>query len=93
MARSYMYFPQRGRRSRHGGEAFTGTTADQAYFCKTTVSQACRDAVLATRDQITAYANAKGDLIANVSFFVDGPRPACLAKKACACDKPRRTYG
>src|SRR5262249_36937143 len=37
---------------------------------------------------IGAYTNAKGVLIANVSFFVDGPRPACLAKKACACAEP-----
>jgi hypothetical protein len=88
MARSYMFF--RSVEDGLGTQAkpFTGTTADQAYFCANPVSQACRDAVVSTKGQITSHANAKGAVTANVSFYIDGPRPACLASKACACPKP-----
>jgi len=88
MARTYMYFSNGEDGKGTQAKPFLGTQADQAYHCSTSISQACRDAVSATKDQISAYKNAKGTLIANVSFFIDGPRPACLAKKACTCAKP-----
>lgn len=91
MARTYMYFSNAESGLGTQAKPFQGTQADQAYHCTTTVSQACRDAVDATRDQISAYTNAKGALILNVSFFVDGPRPSCLANKSCACAEPAAT--
>jgi uncharacterized protein (TIGR03382 family) len=91
MARTYMYFRSAADGMGTQAKPFTGTQSDQAYFCKTAVSQACKDAVVATKDQITAYTNGAGKRIANVSFFVDGPRPACLANKTCSCPKPAAT--
>lgn len=91
MARSYMVFRYYGEGVGTAAKPLSGTTADQAYFCKQPVSTKCKDAVTATKGQITAYTNAKGDRFANVSFFVDGPRPECIAQKACTCAKPGPT--
>jgi hypothetical protein len=91
MARTYMYFRNASDGLGTQAKPFTGTTSDQAYHCATQVTQACKDAVVATKDQITAYTNASGAVIANASFFVDGPRPACLANKACTCAMPAPT--
>lgn len=91
MARTYMAFRRFGEGLGTADKPLSGTTADQAYYCALKVSQACKDAVAATRGQVTAYANASGALFANVSFFVDGPRPACLAGRDCACPKPAAT--
>lgn len=91
MARSYMVFRYYGEGVGTAAKPLSGTTADQAYFCKQPVSAKCKDAVTTTKGQITAYTNAKGDRFANVSFFVDGPRPECIAQKACTCAKPGPT--
>lgn len=88
MARTYMYFRHAADGLGTSAKPFSGTAADQAYFCSTKVSTACLDAVAATRDQITSYTNASGVAIANASFYIDGPRPACIAKKSCNCPMP-----
>ncbi len=91
MARTYMYFSYFGTGLGKASKPLTGTTSDQAYFCATPVSQDCKDAVSATAGQITAYAGAGGELFANVSFFVAGPKPACLGSGSCDCPKPSPT--
>ncbi len=91
MARTYMYFRNGSDGLGTQAKPFQGTQADQAYHCTTSLSQACKDAVAATHDLVMAYTNDKGTLIANASFFVDGPRPACLANKACSCAQPAAT--
>lgn len=92
MARTYMAFSYfQGGKGTSAAKPFTGTTADQAYFCSVKVSQACKDAVAATRGQVTTFTDAKGVLSMNITFFVDGPRAACLSQKSCACPKPSPT--
>jgi len=91
MARSYATFSYFDEGVGTPERPLTGTTRDQAYFCKQPVSRACREAVAATAGEITAYANTRGARIANVSFYVDGPRPACLAGRSCTCPKPAPT--
>ncbi|HEY8072902.1 MAG TPA: SpoIID/LytB domain-containing protein, partial [Labilithrix sp.] len=91
MARTYMYFRNASDGLGTMAKPFQGTQADQAYHCTTKLSQACTDAVVATHDLVAAFDNDKGVLTANASFFVDGPRPACLANKACTCAQPAPT--
>jgi hypothetical protein len=91
MARSYMYFRNAADGLGMEAKPFSGTQADQVYHCPRTPSQACRDAVLATKDQVIVYVNATGSVVANVAFYVDGPKPACLASKSCACPQPDTT--
>jgi hypothetical protein len=87
MARAYLHFKYFGEGTGTSTRPLSGTTADQAYYCNNPASAACVAAVEATRGQITAYSKS-GELVANVSFFVDGPRPACLASGSCACAPP-----
>src|SRR5262249_14164585 len=87
MARTYMYFRYYAENLGTSGKPLTGTTSDQAYICAGSVTHAGRDAVMATKDQVMTFTEA-GVTMHNVAFFVDGPRPACLAKKSCQCDKP-----
>jgi hypothetical protein len=91
MARTYMLFRFYGEGVGTAAKPLTGTPADQAYFCQQKASSACKEAVASTRGQFTAYTNGKGERFANVSFFVDGPRPSCLAQKSCSCAKPSTT--
>jgi hypothetical protein len=91
MSRTYMYFSLANDGLGTQAKPFTGTQSDQAYHCAASVSQACKDAVTATQGIVTAFKNAGGSLVANASFFVDGPRAACLANKACTCPIPAAT--
>jgi hypothetical protein len=88
MARTHLHFVYFESGKGTAEAPLSGTTRDQAYFCAQQASDACREAVTATAGQITAYARSDSDLVANVSFFVDGPRPACLADGACTCASP-----
>jgi hypothetical protein len=87
MARTYVYFRYHADGLGTSGKPLSGTTADQAYFCANPVSNACRTAVRVTRDQIMSFERG-ADSIANVGFYVDGPLPACVSRRACACTKP-----
>lgn len=92
MARTYMAFSYfQGGKGASAAKPLTGTTADQAYFCTAKVSQGCTDAVSATKGQVTTFTDTKGVLSMNVTFFVDGPKPACLSSKSCTCPKPSPT--
>jgi hypothetical protein len=90
LARTYMYFKYFDGGSGAPGKPLTGTQADQVYNCATPVSQKCTDAVVATKDQITTFDRSMMSFH-NVSFFVDGRRPACIATGSCACPRPSAT--
>jgi hypothetical protein len=89
MARTYLHFIYFSGGKGTAERPLSGTTSDQAYHCARAVTDDCRSAVAATAGEITAYSRADGELVANVSFFVDGPRPGCLASGDCACDEPQ----
>lgn len=92
MARTYMaysYFAS--GLGKTASKPFTGTTSDQAYYCSLQPTQACKDAVNETAGQVTAFTDTKGVLSMNLTFFIDGPRAACLSKKSCSCPKPSPT--
>ena len=88
MARTYLYFRYHDEKLGTVDRPFTGTAADQAYFCTNEVTAACRAAVRVTADRIMFFpaSNEEAietgpDTLANVGFFVDGPRPACVASQ------------
>jgi hypothetical protein len=90
LARTYMYFQYFESGNGTPGKPLTGTQSDQVYNCTTPVSQKCTDAVVATKNQITTFERASVSYH-NVSFFVDGRRPACIARGSCSCPKPSAT--
>lgn len=88
MARTYAAFKLYEGKKGTAENPLTGTTADQAYFCRLETSAACREAVAATRGQVMAFADGSGEKMLNVSFFVDGGKAACVSARSCTCPKP-----
>lgn len=95
MARTYVYFRYHDEKLGTADRPLAGTAADQAYYCSNEVTDACRAAVRVTADQIMSFPASDEDAVetgpdtfANVGFFVDGPKPACVAQHACNCPKP-----
>lgn len=91
MARTYAAFKRYEGKKGTADNPLTGTTADQAYFCRLETSAACREAVEATRGQVMAFAAASGAKMLNVAFFVDGGKAACVSERSCTCPKPSPT--
>jgi hypothetical protein len=90
-SRTYVYFHVGVGSKGTQAMPFTGTSADGRYYCAQPVTAACMAAVASTRAIVTASRNASTQLVANAGFYVDGPKPACLAGKSCACPKPSPT--